>query len=286
MSKIIKKITKKYKWLRFLNRKVTKLSVLGASLVGLCISSGASFAKYRDENYGNGNAGIATMGDVVVSYIETGTDNTIQLPSIGKSTDGGWHAFIATIKVQFFNVEVKQNFNITFKISNSSNSKYSDTSNVNDTSFYLPASLTSDDAKNITTYVKTSSDSEATETAVTEAVSDNNNREYKNGWEKYNYAGDISTLTGYYGVEETTNSGALSSDYEFKSEKWTAYKDATVLNNLALSFTTKNETVLPTNETTIFFYKLLFFVNFEVTGNKIDAEESKIFYEINGWQVQ
>ena len=286
MSKILKKITKKYKWLRFLNYKTTKLAVLSAALFGLCLSSGYSFAKYRDENYGGGNGGIATMGDIVVSYNEAGTDNTIQLPSIGKTTDGGWHAFIATIKVQFFNVEVKQKFTTTFKISNSSNSKFDDTSNVNDTSFYLPASLTSDDAKNITTYVKTSSDSEATETAVTKAVSDNNNREYKNGWEKYNYTGNISSLTGYYGVEKTTNSGAFSNDFEFSTETWTTFKDATISNNLALSFTTKEETVLPTNATTIFFYKILFFVNFEVTGNKINAEESKIFCEINGEQVQ
>ena len=48
MSNIIKKITKKYKWLRFLNYKTTKLAVLSAALFGLCLSSGASFDKYRE----------------------------------------------------------------------------------------------------------------------------------------------------------------------------------------------------------------------------------------------
>ena len=69
MSNVLKKITKKYKWLRFLNYKTTKLAVLSAALFGLCLSSGASFAKYRDENYGGGNAGIATIKDVKVNYI-------------------------------------------------------------------------------------------------------------------------------------------------------------------------------------------------------------------------
>ena len=47
---ILKKITNKYGFLRFLNRKTTKLFLLSATLVGLCLSSGYSFAKYREEN--------------------------------------------------------------------------------------------------------------------------------------------------------------------------------------------------------------------------------------------
>ena len=68
MSNVLKKITKKYKWLRFLNYKTTKLAVLSAALFGLCLSSGASFAKYRDENYGGGNAGAAKFGGEIVSF--------------------------------------------------------------------------------------------------------------------------------------------------------------------------------------------------------------------------
>ena len=77
MSNIVKKITKKYKWLRFLNYKTTKLAVLSAALFGLCLSSGASFAKYRDENYGGGNAGAAKFGDAII-YSDY---SRIQIPS-------------------------------------------------------------------------------------------------------------------------------------------------------------------------------------------------------------
>ena len=73
---ILKRITKKYKSLRFLNKKATKLSILGVALIGLCLSSSYSFAKYRDENYGGGNAGAAKFDFGKITY----TPTTIRQP--------------------------------------------------------------------------------------------------------------------------------------------------------------------------------------------------------------
>ena len=42
---------------RVVKKKYIKLCLLAASLSGLMVSSGFSYAKYRNENYGNGNAG-------------------------------------------------------------------------------------------------------------------------------------------------------------------------------------------------------------------------------------
>ena len=285
MSNIIKKITKKYKWLRFLNYKTTKLAVLSAALFGLCLSSGASFAKYRDENYGNGNAGIATMGDVVVTYHEEGIDPTIQLPKLGSlGSESGWHAFLATIKVQFFNVEVKYNFTMNFKISNQSNTKYSDASNVQHTSFALPNTVSNPSA--VTTYVKSSSTSEAVEKEVVTAKAESMNNEFKNGWEKFNINGNIENDTVYYAVEKSNNESEISSNLSFGTSSWHSQKLDVSTSGLTLSYTTVAETVLPSDVTTIYFYKMLFFVYFEATGNKVDTEMTKIFYELNGEQVQ
>ena len=93
---ILKRITKKYKSLRFLNKKATKLSVLGFALVALCISSNYSFAKYRDENYGGGNAGTAKFGEANLTFNPV----VIQTPSIMESkTHFGYYAILATFNV-------------------------------------------------------------------------------------------------------------------------------------------------------------------------------------------
>ena len=44
---------------KLFKKKSFKLSLVFLSLVGMLASGGHSFAKYRDENYGNGNAGAA-----------------------------------------------------------------------------------------------------------------------------------------------------------------------------------------------------------------------------------
>lgn len=121
MSNIIKKITKKYKWLRFLNYKTTKLAVLSAALFGLCLSSGASFAKYRDENYGNENAGAAKFGDAII-YSDY---SRIQIPSnLSYTADFGFYAFIATFRIEFQASEVQRTYSLNLKMSQRSNNLY------------------------------------------------------------------------------------------------------------------------------------------------------------------
>ena len=112
MSNILKKITKKYKWLRFLNYKTTKLAVLSAALFGLCLSSGHSFAKYRDENYGNGNAGVATLGDIYVHQ----NYETFKLPETMNETNLGTYVIVAEFNIIFSNFEVKANYSFSLEI--------------------------------------------------------------------------------------------------------------------------------------------------------------------------
>ena len=112
MSKILKKITKKYKWLRFLNYKTTKLAVLSAALFGLCLSSGASFAKYRDENYGNGNAGVARLEYGQVTY----NPSPLKQPDENTDIEGGYHCFIASFKLNIYKSEIKVGYKLQLRI--------------------------------------------------------------------------------------------------------------------------------------------------------------------------
>ena len=136
MSNVLKKITKKYKWLRFLNYKTTKLTVLSAALFGLCLSSGASFAKYRDENYGGENAGVAKIGQFLIE--EEG--NYIQTPSSFTGLSTNIHAFVITFSIEFHNFEISINYDLDFRLSSYDNEifAYSD-ENIfpKKTSFYM-----------------------------------------------------------------------------------------------------------------------------------------------------
>jgi hypothetical protein len=102
VGKVIKKLVKK---------KVFKLGLTGASLIGLMISSGFSFAKYIDTNYGNGNAGAARF-NVTVS------NNTkfIYLPDDLSSFSSGYYAFIADFTIDFTDCDVSTQYNLNLKI--------------------------------------------------------------------------------------------------------------------------------------------------------------------------
>ena len=137
MSNILKKITKKYKWLRFLNKKVTKLSILGTSLVGLCISSGASFAKYIDTNYGNGNAGAARFKVSV-----TNDTRFIYLPDDLSTFKMGYYAFVAEFCVDFSECEVKSKYDLYLKICGEYSTNYdSPLAGGTQTYFLLPSNI-------------------------------------------------------------------------------------------------------------------------------------------------
>lgn len=96
---------------KLFRKKVFKLGLVGTSLLGLMISSGFSFAKYIDTNYGNGNAGAARFGVSV-------TNNTkfIYLPDDLSTFKSGYYAFVADFSVDFTKCEVKTQYNLNLKI--------------------------------------------------------------------------------------------------------------------------------------------------------------------------
>ena len=121
MSNVLKKITKKYKWLRFLNYKTTKLAVLSAALFGLCLSSGASFAKYRDENYGGGSAGIALFTGGRVSY----RFQSIQTPpKMAAATHEGFYVFKASFWVEMYDSEVESVYSLKLRVTHDDETEY------------------------------------------------------------------------------------------------------------------------------------------------------------------
>lgn len=202
MSNILKKITKKYKWLRFLNYKTTKLAVLSAALFGLCLSSGASFAKYRDENYGGGNAGAAKFGGEIVSF----DYKTYSIEKISAQYYGTY-AFVAEFSIDFSNFEASFNYDISLKITANDSDIWSSNNPVNGTSFsYKTGNLYTLDAN----FKPTNNVSGL----LTESMKINTNYAYASNadgwnsssssdWLSYNSESDVVTLTGSISVNES-----------------------------------------------------------------------------------
>lgn len=259
MSNIVKKITKKYKWLRFLNYKTTKLAVLSAALFGLCLSSGYSFAKYRDENYGGGAAGIATIKNVKVNYIP----QTIQIPENIVSSDKGYHCFIATFYVVFEQSEVKSNYTLSLQIKSKSCEKYGSTiaeDQSKHTSFSIYGSET--DVNNgsspiVKTFKSTiGNNGQSTVARVEDALT-----YYSIGVDSFSYN------TVYYATGSSEN-----------SVKWTY---TTVSSDSSVtSFVIDEKNNVPIGNYTK-YYKILYFVNyFEEENGDITIEESRFFYNL------
>ena len=94
--------------LRLFKKKAFKLSVLGVALIGLLISSGTSFAKYRDENYGGGAAGTAKFG----TWSITQSIVSVNFPEDRKE---GYYAFVADFNVYFSEGEVAREYTLKVK---------------------------------------------------------------------------------------------------------------------------------------------------------------------------
>ena len=298
MSKILKKIAKKYKWLRFLNRKVTKLSVLGASFVGLCISSGASFAKYRDENYGNGNEGIATMGGASLKY----DYETNQISSyLDPLKDKGYYIFMSTFRVELSASETSRSLSLHLKMSLSTNDIYNSYSPTTHNSFTLPNNVSNKDLpsfiyKNINgvnSSYKVSSvlpvpnstiDNKGTSNTADDVTVDINqttdtNRakwdEFYNNNEKIE---SISSNTVYYAYSLSANNYIWKTyNYNTDSNNITTILDGFILNNRMLDGT---ELPISTDSITIYF-RLIYFSEFFIdTSGLLATESSKILYKI------
>ena len=93
---------------KLFKKKSFKLSLVFLSLLGMLASGGHSFAKYRDENYGGGNAGAAKFG----SWSITSSTVNVKFPD-GAPT--GYYAFIDSFTVSFTEGEVAREYTLKVK---------------------------------------------------------------------------------------------------------------------------------------------------------------------------
>ena len=252
MSNILKKITKKYKWLRFLNYKTTKLAVLSVALFGLCLSSGHSFAKYRDENYGGGNAGAAKFDYGLITFNPV----SIQEPQNFNNTKGGVHVFGCEFQLEIPKVEVSINYTIKLRLvardvekfdassSGLKNSSFIDSSN-KDSFHYFYEDTSAQEAKE---KIKTTTN--ILSTATGETVT------YKSGeW--------------YKGVK-----AASDAKYSFESSN--------VIDGDVITFDTGT---VKAGEELVKYYKILIFVNAIKSSSEWSIEDSQILYNYHVEQV-
>ena len=96
---------------KLIGRKHIKLCMLATSLFGMMISSGFSFAKYIDSNYGGGTAGAARFNVNV-------TNNTkfVYLPDNLNGYESNYYAFLASFCVDLSECEVNTSCNIYLKL--------------------------------------------------------------------------------------------------------------------------------------------------------------------------
>ena len=252
MSNVLKKITKKYKWLRFLNYKTTKLAVLSAALFGLCLSSGASFAKYRDENYGGGNAGAAKFEYGLVTFNPV----SIQEPQNYNNTKGGTHVFGCEFQLEVPKVEVAFNYTIKLRLvardvekfdaSNTglTNTKFVDNSN-NDSFHYFYEDTSAQDVKE---KIKTSTNSLSIATGET-----------------------VTYKTGHWYKGEKTN---LNVGYSFKS--------SSEIEGDVITFDTGT---VEAGTEFVKYFKILIFVNAIKSSSEWNIEDSQILYSYHVEQV-
>ena len=111
---------------KLFKKKSFKLSLVFVSLIGMLASGGHSFAKYRDENYGNGNAGTAKFG-VKVSFDPA----MISLKYLEEGDVTKWYVFIAKFNVSFEESEVKLAYDLNLKFGSNSLSNWNDPGEVN-----------------------------------------------------------------------------------------------------------------------------------------------------------
>ena len=226
---------------KLFRKKVVKLGLVGTSLIGLMISSGFSFAKYIDTNYGSGGAGAAKFGAKVI-YDE----NSIQLPNELNEYYEGVYAFIASFRVDFTECEVKCDFNINIKLSNENNSKYTDDSDLNITYFTLGSSQT------VYTFSSSSGSLEKEEAPSSD-------------WEM-----------GYTSIDPNTFYYAISvDDISYTWHKYTSTElYVNSINDLTYDFTYD-----------IYYFKVLYFVDFTDDSMSNGLENSKLFYYLDMEQV-
>lgn len=256
MSKILKKITKKYKWLRFLNYKTTKLAVLSAALFGLCLSSGASFAKYRDENYGGGDAGVVKFEYGTI----TPYSSPIQEPQKFANTKGGIHVFPCEFKLEIPTVETSISYSVKLRLVNINEEVDFE---INDSGLEYTSFVPENDNNGAGFHffyedksARTDADKIKTDTKLL-GVATNENVTYKAGhW--------------YKGTKDDENKA-----YSFEPKN-------TVLENDAILF---DEGIVEAGESLTKYFKVFIFIDAQRDSSKWDIESSKVLYNYKVDQV-
>lgn len=252
MSNVLKKITKKYKWLRFLNYKTTKLAVLSAALFGLCLSSGHSFAKYRDENYGSGNAGAAKFGVELIRDAE----NTVSTKDIDNINKTGIFVFTATFSISFEKCEVSCIYDLKLKIGLGATSSWETPGSVTKSSFVFNNSTQS------TPY-------------TLERQEDNSF-----AFSKTNVGSSITGVNDFtiasntpYIAEGTAGNSGIAYD-------WKPVTDASKFSNVELEVA--KEKSAKVND--VHYYKVMYFTNITLDNNEVSVEDFVILYSLSVMQ--
>lgn len=250
MSNILKKITKKYKWLRFLNYKTTKLAVLSAALFGLCLSSGASFAKYRDENYGGGNAGVVKFEYGYVTY----NPAPIQQPTDEKNIKEGMHAFICEFYLEIPTVEVSISYSLKLRLVESNINDFDiDDDGLSGSSFFSES-----DNNAFYTFGKNG------DTIIT--------NEQKTVSQITGQTLDYSKEHFYYAFGTENNDSTITYTWD-KSNEFAKDKNGNITKAIAF-----DSGRVDAGSSLTKYYKILIFVNAEKKSGLWSAESSKILY--------
>ena len=243
--------------LRLFKKKSVKLSLVCLSLIGMLLSSGASFAKYRDENYGGGNAGAAKFG----SWSVQSNMAPINVP---ENAPTGWYAFKADFSVLFTSGEVSRQYTLKIKdvaIGADANNYNSLVDNSN-SSFFLSESST------IRTITRTTN-TDGTVTSKVEASGVENLLMSRN---------DLPfTTNNVYMMYEETHAGSA------KGSPWRAYSiNDTIYDSTTSSILLSSDHVLAPNEEDMHVFYLIYFIKIEQVSN---LQDIKFIYSLDVRQV-
>ena len=242
--------------LRFLKKKVVRLCIMGTSLVGLTVSSTLSFAKYRDEYYGGGNAGTAKFG----SWLIESENTPIDVPNNARS---GWYAFLATFSLSFSTSEVDRSYTLKIKaINHDENVNDFNNSKVADNfSFYL--------SENVDVYTISRSENNG---VITSEFKDTNFSSTLMNGSSLSFSSDKI----YYKYDETHGSIPLGQSWMSYSVNSTNYDTDT--NSLILA----NDHLLDSNEGDFHHYYIIYFVKIDQSKSVNDI---KFIYNLDVRQV-
>ena len=238
---------------RFCAKKKFKLMLTGLAFFGLMISSGHSFAKYIDNNYGSGNAGAAKFGSWSVEYKTT----PINIPDDASSN--GVYAFVADFKVTFSEGEVKRAYTLKVKDVDSN----VDAANFNSASVRSGSYYYLSDAVNVYTAVK---------------GADNNYVVVKSGV--------ASSLTSGKYTSFDTNTIYLAYSEGFSSDDtidygWDAYSSDEYVDSETSSVYITNRHIVNPNESDYHYYRLIYFMDVDVSN----INDFKFIYSLSVEQV-